>query len=189
ILQQRIWVLWVLIMQTLVFANPTTIAPSEFRGLYRNHKYGYAVLIPKGMRAIADDPPAPQHGIAIPVTNSSAEQISIDGSYNAMLWATIEEGMKEHVKWLSKDASSLRESNVQETTLGGLRALRKLTNYVDRATGEMMVQDLTLALRKDNGEEQVVYTIELRTRNRNYKQQKVILDEVITSWRLERIGK
>src|SRR5438874_12309078 len=37
------------------------------QGEYRNPEYGYAFTIPSGLRAYSDPPPAPHHGVAIPL--------------------------------------------------------------------------------------------------------------------------
>jgi hypothetical protein len=49
---------------------------------YTNSEYGYSLILPPGVHAIENLPPAPQHGIAIDLQGGA--KIWIDGSYDAM---------------------------------------------------------------------------------------------------------
>lgn len=191
ILKGTVAILVVVSLQALVISDParSTLAQVYHRGMYRNHIYGYSLAVPSGLVGITDPAPAPQHGIMIPLSDDSKEQIWIDGSYNAALWSTTEDAMNEHIDWLRKEADGVIQSSRQKIRLGRFIAIRDVTHYDDRATGEAMVQDLTLAMRNAKGEGEILYTIGLRTRKLDYEKHKPILNDVIKGWRTESLPK
>jgi hypothetical protein len=158
-------------------------------GRYTNFNYAYSVLVPKGMMGGTNPPPSPQHGFGIdlmhPTTTDWIKQegfpnayVSVDGSYNSLEWASLDEAMQESLKFLSEDYGNSRLLTKKRIRLGGLRALRFVASY--RESGEEMIEDEIVAFRKKGDD--IVYSIDLRTPASRYARDKSVVTQIQNSW-------
>lgn len=165
------------------------------RQRYSNYEYGYSVLIPNGLVGISNPSPSPQHGFEIVLSKRPAAGIRVDGNYDAELYGSLEGAAEARLRWLKRE-NNLSEVEVlrsEQATLQNLQAVRQSVRFNDPGSGEMMILDFIAAIRSEDegGEDEtrVLYTISLSTPEARYKEDKVILEQVINSWRARPLGK
>ncbi|MDX6708991.1 MAG: hypothetical protein QOH96_7, partial [Blastocatellia bacterium] len=85
--------------------------------------------------------------------------LSVDATYNALFWRSLNQATKSQLKYLWKDgAFNIELVNKTRTRLSGLPAVRLVLKYDE--SGETMVKVLVIAFRKQGD---IVYTLELTT--------------------------
>lgn len=135
---------------------------SAVRGRYFNAKYGYSVEVPKGLTAYRMLAPAPQHGIAIHGAADPADEIWVNGEYDAA-----GEGSAEAVAAATADyfrkTYHLEAISNSKAVLSGLNArdvvLRRRHSTRRR---EVSCVHLRVAYRFRTSGVPIVYTIGLR---------------------------
>jgi len=166
-------------------ARQTTAPIGTFVGRYVNSNYGYSFLIPDAFKAISDPPPSPQHGVLIPLSEDARASIFVGGSYNSEEYRSASEAVDDDLKRMRENGSVIASSQTRKMRLGGLPAKRSIVHYRTQASGEKLVQDLVVCIRKEKNKESVVYEIYLSTPEKRYGRDRHILDRVLHSWKNE----
>ena len=163
----------------------------EVKGLYSNYEYGFSVKIPDGLIGIRNPSPYPQHGFSIPLSNQPEAQISVDGSFNAAMYASLSEAAENDLKYLRDDSGEVELLSRESVKLQNLNAMRISAKYRNKTNSTMMIQDLIIAIRKNRtpDEPEVIYTLRLRTPESRYDADKDILTKLVSSWRLMPLGR
>jgi hypothetical protein len=147
---ERISIVGVAIVCAIVTASAQTIsAPSE----YRNDSYEYAVTLPPGVKILASEPPAPDHGFGIKLTSTT--QLWVDGSYVEAahnLRETIEE--EKRIEKLGH----CRLLRTRAASLGGEAAVERVLRCKDESTDNKSVIDTRVITYRAN----VDYSVSIR---------------------------
>lgn len=163
----------------------------ERKGLYSNDEYGYAVTIPEGIIGVSAPSPYPQHGFSIPLSKQPETQIRVAGSFNAAMHTSLSEAAEADLKFLRDESEEVEVRTRESVKLHNLDAMRVIAKYKDKAAGATMIQDFVIAIRwnaEPDGPE-AVYTLRLRTPESRYGTDKVILEKLISTWKLTPLGK
>ena len=165
-----------------------------YRGQYANYEYGYIVLIPKGFMGISDPSPQPQHGFRIMLSKEPKAFIWVDGSYNALLWKSLDEAVNYRLDNLKKEGTEFELLKRELTTLESLPAMRVTAQYRSHTSHEIMIEDLLIAIRSERvkneeDEIEIVYTVGLRTLEKRYSMDKEVLEQVVNSWSAKPLGR
>lgn len=156
-----------------------------FVGRYVNSNYGYSFLVPDALKGLSDSPPAPQHGVLIPLSDDSKASIWVGGSYNSEEYSNASEALEDDRKRLSESGSIVASSHKKEMRLGGLPAKRSIVRYKSQVSGENLIQDLVVCIRKEESKDSILYEIYLSTPETRYNRDRHILDLVLNSWKTE----
>lgn len=155
-------------------------------GTYTNFSYRYEVRVPPGLVGQATRPPAPDHGVHIPLSKSS--EIDMDASYDSMLYGSAAKALDAHVAtfWEGCSPATRRLVDEREISLGGLTALRRRVECEGSNAAGTRVLDEVLALHSEPSKSEigVVYSIQLSADGSSYEESKRILDEVVASFKL-----
>jgi hypothetical protein len=171
-------------------ANAPAVAQTNgyiiVKGRYYNYDYAYSVSVPRGLVGFRNPAPAPNHGFGIDLSKPQRSYLWVDASYNAAELKSFDVTLKESLGYL-KDEGCINISVSQRTStrLSKLRAARFVIRYKDPQSGENMVRDQIIALRKAKGEVGIVYEIALRTPEYRYSKDKDVLARTQRTWRLE----
>jgi hypothetical protein len=165
----------------LVFV--TLLNAADFQGSYRNSEYGYSIEIPAELKGSADPPPAPQHGVRIPLTDSGQSFLWVDGSFNsndARSASEVLEDVRTDIESKAKIESVFRS----KTHLGALPAASISIRYVPRGSHSIEFRQETVALRNETGPG-IIYTVGMIVPADLYAAKHLLLDSVIRSFRIE----
>ena len=170
-----------------------SIGGPVFREGYTNPQYGYSVLIPKGF--VGKGGVAGGHGISITLSEQPKAHVWISGLYNGDGrgdggYSSIDEAIDSYLEGIKKDATWLEMSGREPAQLDNLSAVRAIIRYQDQASGQIMIDDSITAFRTVHSEgvsEGIMYAVGLSTPEARYKQDKMIYEKVISSWRARRI--
>lgn len=165
-----------------------------YRGQYANYEYGYIILIPKGFIGISDPSPQPQHGFRITLSEQPKAFIWVDGSYNTLLWKSLDDAVNYRLDSLKKDGTEFEVLKRELTTLESLPAMWVTARYRSHTSHEIMREDLLIAIRsekvKDEEDEiEIVYTVGLRTLEKRYSMDKEVLEQVVNAWSAKPLGR
>ena len=151
---------------------------------YYNYVYGYSVPVPRKLTAYSSPPPLPQHGVGIIISENLNSYLFVDGSYNALLWKTLDEAAENHLEWLKKDFPNAQLKKKETFRLGNLPALRFAAKY--NRDGINRVDETIIAFR---GKEEVniVYTISFDTTEKQYSENVEKFEEVANGWKLRKL--
>jgi hypothetical protein len=163
---------------------------SRVEDRYYNYNFGFSVDLPRGMVGRTSPPPMPQHGFVIDLENpqarksdsNSRSEIVVDASYNSLEWRSFDEAIRDDLSWVSEGGNHIKSLSRTPVRLGGLHAMRFVQVYENNL--EEMINDVTLAFRKEN-EEEVVYTISLNTPLSRYEQDKAAVAYLQKTWCLQ----
>lgn len=154
-------------------------------GHYVNERYGYSVDIPPGDVGLSDRPPAPNHGFVVQLSNDPERLIVIDGSYNAPGLVSLDAFARFKLDSLKQRGATDCETLLIEATFLGdkIPALHLRVAYT--ISGEGMLYDGFLAIRKEHHKDQVLYEVGLSTPEADYSVDKTSLGDLVAGWRLE----
>jgi hypothetical protein len=91
--------------------------------------YAYKIKIPRGLTAVKAPPPAPAHGFVIQLDPSTASKVFVDGTYNAMIHASVREAAEVHATYLA--ATLIGRVKFRTARFGCLPAVRFTLRYHD----------------------------------------------------------
>ena len=151
---------------------------------YTNYVYGYFIAIPHGLVAYSDQSPQPLHGAGIIIAENPDSYLSVDGSYNAAGWESLDEAAKVNLEWLKKDFPNARLHKQKPSHLGGLPALRTVIKY--ERDGVNRKNETIFAFRKYE-QVGIAYTVSLDTTEERYAEDVVKFEAIINSWKLRKI--
>jgi hypothetical protein len=157
---------------------------------YYNYNYGFSVDLPKGMIGVRSPAPMPNHGFVIDLENpqasksdrNSSSTLSVEASYNSAMWESFDDAIKDELNWVSEGGNRIKSLSKIPICLAGLRAMRFVQVYENNRG--LAINDVTLAFRKEHGEE-VIYTIYLNTPLSRYEQDKSAVVYLQKTWCLQ----
>jgi len=168
----RIRVSIVLLLSHLAFSNNARADARSVTGFYRNPAEGYAIRIPKGLKAIAGDQSGPERGVSIHFP--SCNTIVTIGEPNSVEYKTPNEGVRASLHL--KDCPS-REATVTAARVG------KLVGAKGRlACGNRIL--VTILTFRPHGEP--IYWLELETDPAHEHEDDAVLKSIASSFRIIR---
>jgi hypothetical protein len=154
-------------------------------GEYVNNKYGFGVVVPEGLRGLTDVPPHPHHGFFIRLAQKTEARIRINAEYNAAVYETLDEVVNAELKAYESIFLDFEVRKRKPTRLQDIPAARLLAQYRDKDSGEEMVSEQIIALKKAGEEDLgIIYRLTLETPPSRYKTDRKIFRQIINSWRI-----
>lgn len=167
-----------------------TVEPRKYAGTYQNATFGFSVIIPEGLIGKGEPEPQPQHGFVIALSSEDRATLSVSGTYNALLWKSRDEVYDHYYRYASEGAKSVTLLDRSEDSMGTLHAIRFTVRYVDAKTDLPRIRSEIISLRKcPTPDVEVINTIVLDTPEHRFAQDKLVMDELLRSWKaLETCG-
>jgi len=163
---------------------PKSRAEVVHKGRYFNHNYGYSVFLPSGLIGTSDPPPLPQHGFGITLSRNPSAYIWVDGSFNAADWASLDEAIDYRLDTIKEREGNSEVLSRISTRLHRLPAIRFTVRYKGPSTGEPIVEDVIIAIRKRRRDVGIVYATGLTTPESRYPKDKELLNRLLKTWRI-----
>ncbi len=156
-------------------------------GEYNNYSFLYGLTVPDEIRALKPPEPAFDYGFTARLESDQESTIEVEGSYNDAEWDSLNEAVNAHMEYLkayAKDVSVLKRNVAR---LGKRNAVRIVVRYTSIATGLSMIEDKTIALRRDETAENkqwwVIYAVSLQTPASRYERNMSVLEKVLRRWK------
>ena len=174
------------------FPDPGFDGPgmSSFTGAYTNPNYGFSVVIPMGLTGHDVPPPSPHHGFGIVLSWEPRAYVNVDGTYNYLddpeaqfdindPDQALPELAKLHSRWIRNSSRAVISTTRTATRLGELHAVRQVSRYTCSSVAGVYITDSVFAMSGN-----VVYSLELLTTKSRYPADRVIFDQLVSSWHL-----
>ena len=156
---------------------------SIFTNEYENYNYKYKVSIPSGLQGISSPPPMPQHGFVVKLSPDENNELSVDGSYNASNWKSLEEAFLEEFN--TKNTNYRELISKEYVLLDKHKAVSFTVKYEDSNNGKIRKLNEIISLRKCGNEDpEVVYIINLNTDENLFDKYYPVMEKIISSWRM-----
>jgi hypothetical protein len=154
-------------------------------GEYENYSYRYALTIPGQLLAMKAPAPANDYGFAARLWSDSQATIEVEGNVNNAAWNSLNEAVNAHIEYLKAGAKDVVVLKRNVARLGKRSAIRYVIQYTSISTGLSMIEDKTIALRKDEVEKEywTVYAVSLRTHATRYELNISVLEKVLRRWK------
>ncbi|MBD0370143.1 MAG: hypothetical protein ICV60_04860 [Pyrinomonadaceae bacterium] len=156
-------------------------------GEYTNDEYLYAVTIPAEVQAMRAPAPAPNHGFVARILSDYNAVIYVDGSYDSAFLDSTTKAATAELNYLREEyGESVVLLERKSLRLGKRAALRYRAQYTDKSTGETMIEDAVVTLRKDNSYEDevgIIYSIKLRSSIYTHKDDYRVFEQMLKNWR------
>jgi hypothetical protein len=167
----------------MLFADDRYVAVS---GDYRNHSYGYAVTIPGGLRGFKSKPPAPVHGIFIPLAGGQDAKIDINAKYNTLEYKSVPEASQEENAWFVERYVDTPRIVSKSATLGSMAAISTEVRCLERGSRRSVVLDSIVAIGPATTDYMtaVVYSLSLTSIDKRYLNDKKVYDRIVRSFKL-----
>jgi hypothetical protein len=154
-------------------------------GEYENYNYSFALTIPADLVAMKAPEPAYDYGFIARLSSDSQATIEVEGIYNEEAWDSLNQAVNTHIEYLKASAKDVVVFKRNPARLGKRPAMRYVVQYTNISTGLPMIEDKTIAIRKD-GEEKIywiVYAVSLRTPAWRYERNIAALEKVLKAWK------
>ena len=158
----------------------------QLTGDYTNHLYSYMLTIPDELQALRTPAPAFDHGFIARLRADPDALLEVEATYNPDLWDTLNEAVNAHIAYLRGGAQDLEVLKRDSARLGKRAAIRYVVRYTSMATGETMIEDKTLALKKEETDDRLywtVYAVSLKTPAARYDSNRSALEKLLKRWR------
>jgi hypothetical protein len=154
-------------------------------GEYNNYSYGYAVTIPDELLALMPPLPAYDYGFIARLPSDTEATIEVKANYNDDTWYSLDAAVDANVEYLRASAQDVVLLKRNPARLGKLSAMRYVVQYKSTATGVRMIEDKTIAFRKDEVEKRfwTVFAVGLQSPALNYERNTGSLEKVLKRWR------
>ena len=154
-------------------------------GEYENYAYNSAITIPGELLAMRAPSPANDYGFIARLRSDSQATIEVEGNFNDEGWNSLNEAVNAHIEYLKASANDVVVLKRNAARLGKRAAIRYVVQYTSVSTGLSMIEDKTIALRKDSTEKEywAVYAISLRTNASRYEANIATLEKVLKRWK------
>lgn len=154
-------------------------------GEYENYEYSFALTIPGELLAMKAPAPAKDYGFIARLSSDSQATIEVEGSANEVSWGSVNEAANAHIDYLKASAKDVTVLKRNPARLGKRQAIRYVVQYTNVSTGLLMIEDKTIAIRKDGDEKQywVVYAVSLQTPAPRYSGNIAALEKVLRLWK------
>jgi hypothetical protein len=154
-------------------------------GEYENYDYSFALTIPGELLAMKAPAPAKDYGFIARLSSDSQATIEVEGSANEVSWGSLNEAANAHIDYLKASAKDVTVLKRNPARLGKRPAIRYVVQYTNISTGLLMIEDKTIAIRKDVEEKQywVIYAVSLETPALRYSGNIAALEKVLRLWK------
>lgn len=160
-------------------------------GEYTNYDYAYMLTIPDELRALKAPAPASDYGFVARLQTDSKALIEVEGTYNDDSWNSLNEAVNAHIEYLKASATDVVVLKRASARLGKRSAIRYIVQYTSIATGTAMIEDKTIAIRKDCAEKKegwTIYAVSLQTPASSYDASRAVLEKILKRWRETQTG-
>jgi hypothetical protein len=156
-------------------------------GRYVNHQYGFSVRIPKGLQATCSPRPMPQHGFTIDLSRKANVDayVTVFTGYDALLQRTLNGAVAAKLKDNDPSVVLLSKENIR---LGNLPAVRIVSKFKDKSGIEKIADEVIAYKPVPKDDAPIIYELTLSSPVSHYKRDRLIFNQVITSWRAVRIS-
>jgi hypothetical protein len=154
-------------------------------GEYENYTYSYSLTIPEELRALKAAEPAKEYGFIARLSSDPEATIEVEGSINDERWNSPHEAVNAHIEYLRAGAKDVVVLKRNAARLGKRSAIRYVIQYTSISTGLSMIEDKTIAIRKDEAEKEywTVYAVSLQTPAARYARNITALEKVLKRWK------
>ncbi|HUJ17134.1 MAG TPA: hypothetical protein VL197_04000 [Nitrospirota bacterium] len=152
---------------------------SAFTGQYSNPNYLYGVTIPKGLVGHSSPPSYPQHGFGIVLSWDPRAYIFFDSSANSLEYKTLDEAIKDHIKYTEEKASKILSTNISTGALGKVTAKQLTVHYTCKEDPTERIDIAILSLRSNNS---LIDSAELTTTTDRLRGDLKIFEEMTKTW-------
>ena len=182
----RVLVLAICCASQMLLADDGYVAVS---GDYQNHNYGYAVTIPEGLRGFKSKPPAPVHGIFIPLPGGQDAKIDINANYNTLEYKSVPEASAEENAWFVERCVDSPRTVSKPATLGAMAAISTEVRCMERGSKRSVVLDSIVAIGPAATDYMtaVVYSVSLISIDKRYFNDKKVYDRIVRSFKLTEV--
>lgn len=156
----------------------------KYTDLYRNYEFAFTITIPHDLIGYGAALPLPDHGIGIVLSWEPRSYIYAGADYNSHLYETLETAKSDHIKWITRDSISVVSVKDLPTVIDDIESIRFAVRHTCPNLNGIYVDDYVLAFRPDNS---VLYTISLLTTEERYSKDKIILEKLARSLRMDEI--
>ena len=179
----RVLVLAICCASQMLFADDGYVPVS---GDYQNHNYGYAVTIPGGLRGFKPKPPAPVHGIFIPLSEGQDAKIDMNANYNTLEYHSLSEASTGENEWFVERCADSPRMVSKPTLLGSMAAISTKVSCNERGTRRSIVLDNVVAIRPTAADYMttVVYSVTLISTEKRHREDAKVYDCVVRSFKL-----
>lgn len=154
----------------------------EFKGRYSNANYLFSFSIPEGFICLGNPAPNPNHGCGIRLSENPKRYIWTDGSYNAVDEPSISSWLDWLIEHRQEKGSELSILERKPCLLGGIDAERAVFTYKSKDQKEAVIEDVVVSFRTVEGYGEIVYTVGLISSASHYKNDKTLIEQIISSW-------
>jgi len=155
-------------------------------GDYQNHNYGYALTIPGGLRGFKPKPPAPVHGIFIPLAEGQDARIDVNANYNTLEYKSVPEASAGENEWFVERCVDSPRTLSKPATLGSMAAISTEVRCMERGSRGSVVLDSIVAIGPAATDYMtaVVYSVSLISIDKRYLNDKKVYDRIVRSFKL-----
>ena len=155
-------------------------------GHYQNSPYAYEVTIPQGLRGFKAKPPAPVHGIFIPLTEGQDAKIDVNAAYNTLEYHSLPEASAGENEWFVERCTNSPRTVSKPATLGSMAAISTEISCVERRSGRSVVLDSIVAVGPAATDYMmaVVYSVSLISTEKRHRDDAKVYDRVVRSFKL-----
>ena len=154
----------------------------EYKGRYSNVNYLFSFMIPEGFTCFGNPAPNPNHGCGVRLSENPKRYVWTDGSYNAVDEPSISSWLDWLIEHRQEKGSEWSILERKPCLLGGLEAERAVFTYKSKNQKEAIIEDIIVAFRTVEGYGEIVYTVGLISSASHYKNDKALLEQIISSW-------
>lgn len=153
----------------------------EYRGLYVNRVYKYAVIIPKGLVAYDGRDEANHQGFGLALAEPVKSYIFVGAEQNSLEYEAPRGAATQMLQWMLQDGKRVESETISESYLGTLNAVRLEAKYDCPGAMDQYVRLSIVALSPDR---QFIYELELYSPADRYESDRAVLDQILRSWKL-----
>lgn len=156
-----------------------------FAERYSNHRFGFGLLIPRGLRGTGPPDHHPQDGVVVNLKGggAGAARIRVYGHYDATFAGSARAQADAELRYAREDAPALILLRRRDSRLGGFRAVRFAYEFNGRPAGETLVCDHVVAFKHGGDEPGTFFHARLKTTRRRYAEDRKTFEQVLRTWR------
>ena len=159
----------------------------QHTGRYSNPIYYFSVAIPPGLIGYTAPDPAPEHGIAIPLSKKPDTWVYAGAGYNVTFLESLDDVADQNLEWIKDRGAEVEVIKREQTFLKELQAIRLTVRYKEKKSGRIRIEDEVIALREEPGNTELIYEITLYTTEDRYYSDVGAFEQILNGWKLKRI--
>jgi hypothetical protein len=151
---------------------------NEYHNRYVNWEYEYSVAIPGNLTGY-DQADGPHHGFGIILGQKDQSYIDVNGEANSLEFHDPSDAAIQELKFLRDDGKKIEFSSISPSHLGKYPAVQLMARYKCPGSGLLYVHVSIFAI----GSTSHVYRVSLNSHIDRYRQDRVVFDNIVNSWR------